>query len=141
VDVEKLRPLPDAQALADRFFLPQESAALRPMAEPEQTAAFFNLWTCKEALAKATGLGLAQSLARFEVSGDADAGVTSVDGDQDLAAQWSLRTFKPAPGYVAAVAVRSPEARFCFRDLAEGEIFPNGEMREAGHARGAAGET
>jgi 4'-phosphopantetheinyl transferase len=123
VDVEKLRPLPGAQRLADRFFLPQESAALRQMPESGRAAAFFNLWTRKEALAKATGQGIAHSLTRFEVSWEAVAVLKSVDGDAQTAAQWSLHAFEPAPGYVAAIAVHSPESQFAIHSF-QSEFCP-----------------
>ena len=117
IDVEKLRPMPDAQRIAERFFSPPESAALKQLSESEQAAVFFNLWTRKEALAKATGLGIAHSLTRFEVTWDGEAAVKAIDGDARQANRWSLRAFNPASGYIAAVAVNSGAARFSFREF------------------------
>lgn len=117
IDVEAIRPMPDALPLAKRFFSAHEAAELQEQPAREQSAAFLNLWTRKEALAKATGLGIANSLARFEVAMGAEANVRTIDGDAGLAAQWSLHSFQPAPGYVAAVAVRSPGARFGFHEF------------------------
>ena len=90
---------------------------LKELPTPEQATAFLNLWTRKEAIAKATGLGIANSLARFEVAFGSEATVKAIDGDARLAAQWSLRSFEPAPGYVAAVAVRSPKAQVTFHQF------------------------
>jgi 4'-phosphopantetheinyl transferase len=117
IDVERVRPMPDALRLAERFFSTAESDVLKELPPPEQGAAFLNLWTRKEALAKATGLGITNSLTRFEVAMGAEAVVQAIDGDARLAAQWTLRSFKPAPGYLAAAAVRSPAAQFVFHEF------------------------
>ena len=117
IDVEIVRPMPDALRLAERFFSTGEIAALNQMAPAEQAGAFLNLWTRKEALAKATGVGIANSLARFEIAPGAEAKVKAIDGDARLAAPWTLHSFTPAPGYIAAVAVRSPGAQFSMREF------------------------
>ena len=102
----------DAQRIAERFFSAGESAQLNSLNEAERTAAFLNLWTRKEALAKATGVGIANSLARFAVTPDEPAAVTAIDGDARLAAQWTLHSFAPASGYLSTVAVHSCQVQF-----------------------------
>ena len=114
IDVETVRPMPDAVRIAERFFSAAESDALKQLPETEQATAFLNLWTRKESLTKGTGLGIANFLARFEVTSGAEAKVKTIDGDPRLAAQWTLHSFQPVPGYLAAVAVRSPGAHFVF---------------------------
>ncbi len=65
VDLESIRER-NSDGVADRFFTPDESAALRALDdESERRRAFFSLWSAKEAFIKATGLGLSQSLASF----------------------------------------------------------------------------
>ena len=117
VDVETVRPMPDALRIAERFFSAAESDALKELPVAEQAAAFLNLWTRKESLAKATGFGIANSLARFAVTWGTQAAVTTIAGDTRQAAQWSLHSFQPAPGYVAAVAIHSPSAQFAFHEF------------------------
>lgn len=117
IDVETMRPMPDALRLAERFCSATESEALSALPVDEQAATFLNLWTRKEAFVKATGLGIVNTLARFEVTMGAEAKVKSIDGDPRLAAQWTLHSFQPAPGYIAAVAVRSPAAQFAFHEF------------------------
>ncbi len=114
VDVEIVRPMPDALQIAKRFFSTAESDALKQLPAAEQANAFLNLWTRKESFVKATGLGIANSLTRFEITSGTEAAVKTIDGDAHLAAQWTLHSFQPAPGYLAAVAVRSPGAQFAF---------------------------
>lgn len=65
VDLEQIRPMPDALALAQRFFAKDEEAWLRQAPEDERDAAFFRCWTCKEAVVKAMGDGLTAPLQSF----------------------------------------------------------------------------
>ena len=117
IDVERERPMPDALQLAERFLSAAESEALRALPAADQAPAFLNLWTRKEAFVKATGLGIMNALTRFEVTLGAEAKVLSIEGDPRLATEWTLHSFQPAAGYVAAVAVRSPAARFTVREF------------------------
>ena len=59
VDIERLRPMDDMEAIARRFFSPPEHAALMALAPGERVAGFFRCWTRKEAYLKAVGEGLA----------------------------------------------------------------------------------
>jgi 4'-phosphopantetheinyl transferase len=106
VDVEFIRPALRDDRLAERFFSPQEAAALRAAPASEQNEAFFNCWTRKEAYIKGRGGGLSISLSSFSVSlapaSMANQPITSHDGFD--ASRWSLRGLDPGGGYVAAVA-------------------------------------
>ncbi|MGW1818019.1 4'-phosphopantetheinyl transferase family protein [Streptomyces sp. NPDC002125] len=57
VDVEAVRPLA-AVAMARRWFVPGEAEWLGALPEHHQCAAYFWLWTHKEAMGKALGTGL-----------------------------------------------------------------------------------
>lgn len=106
IDVEALRPLPDAPALARRFFSAAERAALAAYPEGERERAFYRCWTRKEAYLKAVGDGVAARLDRFDVSLEpADARLLAVDGEPALADTWSLTHIEPGPGYVGALAL------------------------------------
>src|SRR5262249_30459782 len=108
VDVEWIRPLKDMEELVARFFSARESELFRELAASERPAAFFNLWTRKEAMLKATGEGIAGSLSAIEVTllpGE-PARVMRIAGDAQAAAQWSLSELSPVEGFVGAVAVR-----------------------------------
>jgi len=71
-DVEQLRPVPDALALAERHFTRQEAEALAALPAGERERAFLVCWTRKEACLKAIGLGLIVPPDRFEVGVVAD---------------------------------------------------------------------
>ncbi|GAB6066717.1 4'-phosphopantetheinyl transferase superfamily protein [Methylothermus subterraneus] len=65
VDMEILRPLKELERLARRCLAPSEWQAWQALAEEEQLLAFLRFWTCKEALAKASGQGLSIGLSRL----------------------------------------------------------------------------
>lgn len=67
VDVEALRPIEDATALAWRHFTPAEQAAVgQAVDDGARDAAFLRVWTRKEACLKAVGLGLRLAPSSFE---------------------------------------------------------------------------
>jgi 4'-phosphopantetheinyl transferase len=107
VDIERLRPLLDLDALAERVLSPEERRRLHRLPPIERLAGFFNCWTRKEAYLKAIGTGLTGSPARITVSLDsgAPARLERVDGDADAPNRWRLEAMAPDAGYVAAVAV------------------------------------
>lgn len=101
VDVEFCRPMPDAIKLAERFFAPDEAAALRRHVEPALSAAFFRLWTRKEAQLKATGAGITGGLA----------------DTCSLPGPWTVAEFEASPDHPAAVAIRAESMPVSFHDL------------------------
>ena len=106
IDLEILRPMPDAEKIAERFFSANESAALRNLPAAEKQEAFFLCWTRKEAYLKAVGQGLT-GLDDVEVSltpGE-PAKILSISGDILQASRWSLQHLTPTPGCVGALAV------------------------------------
>ncbi len=108
VDIEYLQALPDADQIAARFFAAEEIATFNALPTSQRRQAFFNCWTRKEAYIKAIGKGLSQPLNQFEVSlapGE-PARLLNVEGAPKESSRWSLNAWKPAPGYVAALAVK-----------------------------------
>ena len=67
VDVEVLRPMPDALALAQAHFTRDECAALAALPAALRDRAFLTCWTRKEACLKALGVGLQLAPESFEV--------------------------------------------------------------------------
>jgi 4'-phosphopantetheinyl transferase len=105
VDVERVRSSGKELRLAERFFSPQEVAALRALPSNLQPEAFFRYWTRKEAYIKARGEGLGINLASFSVSfvSDIDAHLPITGHDDPEAARWWLRPLAPGEGYAGAV--------------------------------------
>lgn len=107
VDVERLRPMPRAERIAERFFSPPEIEALAALPTARKVEGFFTCWTRKEAYIKARGDGLGHPLDRFAVTiaPDEPARLSAVgDGDASEVARWSLAGLPAGPGYVAALA-------------------------------------
>src|SRR5581483_5548860 len=118
VDVERIRTVREVEDLVARFFCARENEQFQKLPEAERPGAFFNLWTRKEALLKATGEGIGHRLNQVEVSflrGE-PARLISISGDARTAAEWFLSAFAPADRFVGAVAIQSPELRIrCWR--------------------------
>jgi 4'-phosphopantetheinyl transferase len=108
VDVERIRPMRDADRIAERFFSAREAEAFCKVPPAEQDAAFFSLWTRKEAWLKATGDGISESLSKFEVTflPEDEPRVLAIAGDTAAGAAWSLCALNPASGFVGALAVQ-----------------------------------
>ena len=104
VDVERLRPVDDEDAIVHRYFAPGEMRQYEAVRRPERTAAFFSTWTRKEAFVKAVGSGLQLELSSFEVEVSPHAVCPRLTLAEDQAT-WSLRSFSPRAQYVAAVAL------------------------------------
>jgi 4'-phosphopantetheinyl transferase len=82
VDLEALRPIAGDDAIAAQWFSPAERLLYELLEKP---LGFLYCWTRKEALAKATGEGLAAPARK-------------------VAPSWRLHSFFPLPGFIAAVA-------------------------------------
>lgn len=117
MDVEKMRPLPDAAELTSQLH-PQEQKALMALPPAELQAAFYRCWTRKEAVIKAVGMGLSMSLQSFSVNtGPQESGwIASITANTacgmsaalDATGQWTCRDIKATEGYQCSVAARSP---------------------------------
>jgi 4'-phosphopantetheinyl transferase len=107
VDVEKIRPQPDALKLARRFFSKNEQQQLESLSVKELPSAFFRCWSRKEAYIKARGEGLSLPLNRFDVSAALapSAILLATRPDSTEAQQWVLRDVPVPSEYAAAVAV------------------------------------
>lgn len=94
VDVERVRPLPDMEALARYAFSPSEFAAWRSLPASQRVTGFFTQWTRREAYLKAQGTG-------FGLTHSPGQGRTA---PPEIAPGWQIHDFSPGPGYWAAVA-------------------------------------
>jgi 4'-phosphopantetheinyl transferase len=105
VDLEAVRPLPDLDQIADRFFSQKEKNAYFALDPSDKLVGFFNCWTRKEAFIKALGDGLYFPLDSFDVSlaPNEPARILCAQGMPGDSCGWRLSSFSPAPGFVAAV--------------------------------------
>ena len=108
VDVEAIRPMPDIERVAKRFFCAEETEELMSLPAGQREHGFFLCWTRKEAYIKATGDGLSTPLDAFRVTllPGAAAGMIHLERDLIAAQAWTLHDLALAPGYAAALAYR-----------------------------------
>jgi hypothetical protein len=96
IDIERMRPLPDLDALAAASLGEGEARELEGLAGHERAARFYRFWVRKEALLKARGCGLAVDPREV----DTTRGVTGW--------QWIDASLEPAIAVSVATAERRP---------------------------------
>jgi 4'-phosphopantetheinyl transferase len=95
IDVEYVRPVAEAEQIAQHYFSTQESNILRNLPPDTQDEQFLIYWTRKEAYLKARGEGLT--------------GLETMQSElysSSVPTGWFIQQLRPAPGYVAALAIQ-----------------------------------
>jgi 4'-phosphopantetheinyl transferase len=95
IDVEYVRPVAEAEQIAERYFSAPESNILRNLPPDTQDEQFLIYWTRKEAYLKACGEGLT--------------GLETMRSqlyNSSVPTGWFIQQLRPAPGYVAALAIQ-----------------------------------
>jgi len=107
IDVERVRSDASCVGIAERYFCEGEIAKLKEFPADQQTEAFFDCWTRKEAYVKARGEGLSMPLDSFEVTfgARAPALVTVAAAKPDEIEFWGMYALQGIPGYKAAMVV------------------------------------
>jgi 4'-phosphopantetheinyl transferase len=106
VDVEQVgRGLSELDDIARLYFSSAEQAAYFALPPPERAQAFYRVWTRKEAVAKALGLGMSLPGPSFDVS-LAEPRLLRL-GEDAGPAPWSVIDLDLPPTYVGAVAVQA----------------------------------
>ena len=104
VDVEHMHRKVNADGLSRKFLSAREQAGLAPLTADERRRGFLRLWTCKEAMSKATGDALAAPFRHLDVS--QVGGLTLVAGPPPyVPADWSLHPVAMPEGFLATVAI------------------------------------
>jgi 4'-phosphopantetheinyl transferase len=103
VDVERIRTIDQVQELAEGLFTPDEVAVVQAPDPVASSLVFLSLWTRKEAVLKAMGVGLSGPLDGFTVlTGDGSAVGRPRHAGGELA--YAFAALDGMPGYVGAVA-------------------------------------
>jgi 4'-phosphopantetheinyl transferase len=101
IDLEQIHPVADLAQLTQRFFAPSEHQTIQALPHDQQSAAFFQHWTVKEAILKA----IAQGLGGLET-----VEMTFAQGQPQLIQApeveniWDVRSFIPEPEFMGAIA-------------------------------------
>jgi len=101
-------------ALARRYFTPAEYAALASLPRSRLPSAFLELWSCKEAVVKALGRGIAFGLHRLGFGWAADgtvSGLREIDPEAGNPDEWQVVRLVPGAGLSGALAWRGPPRR------------------------------
>jgi 4'-phosphopantetheinyl transferase len=105
VDVENVEDRTVSMDIADRFFAPEEAAALAQVPGELQQERFFEYWTFKESYIKARGMGLSLPLEKFAFHYPGDRLVRiAIHADlMDDPHRWHFWQLRPTPKYLLAV--------------------------------------
>ncbi len=116
VDIEADHPVQDALQIARTVLHPSECDWISRHGRDTQSAAFLRVWVRKEAVAKANGQGLAQSLASWSVLTPLHGLGTVVDLEcrQQV---WRVHELKAPPGHFVALAAACRDADVELRQL------------------------
>lgn len=107
VDIERIRPLPEAEDIARQFFTSLEQTKIKQLPAADRAEGFLRFWTLKEAYLKASGTGIVQDLSKPDVSWslETSAGTFGSKANEQEVEFWTLKTERPWPGYVGAIAI------------------------------------
>jgi 4'-phosphopantetheinyl transferase len=104
VDVERVDRRVNADGLSRKFLTDHERAMLAPLGADERRKVFLRLWTCKEAMSKATGDALSAPFRRLDVQ--LLPGLALLAGPPPYApAHWRLIAADAGDTLIATVAV------------------------------------
>jgi 4'-phosphopantetheinyl transferase len=117
IDVEKLLPLEDRDALLRQFFHAKEEQEIISLSEQESQLAFYNCWTRKEAILKATGEGLSTDSKSFYAGSYFSHEDSQLQLPPNYPVTWNLWDFVPEPGYMASIAMPANESRLTFYSI------------------------
>jgi 4'-phosphopantetheinyl transferase len=112
VDLELVRSDLDMNLIAARFFTPAEHELIGRLKGASRQAAFFRIWTRKEAYSKAIGTGLAQRGSLLvDVLAESPGPCTTPTSLQVGTGQWSVIDVDVACDYAAAVVTEGTQWR------------------------------
>ncbi len=106
VDIEHCRPIADGD-LPDQCLTTAERTALSALEPARRLAAFYRLWTLKEAFLKATGDGLSRPMSSVEFDIAPDGPLRLVGDQKPVSGEncWDFLEFTPGPQFLGTVVV------------------------------------
>lgn len=120
VDVEHIRDFPELEAVAWEFLSDEAFATVVTLPTEQRLEAFYNVWTGKEAYAKAIGYGLRYSIRQVHIPiipARTPLILPVADKLSDALSTWQVFTFRPLTGYAASVATDANISRITIRSF------------------------
>ncbi|MEO6695102.1 MAG: 4'-phosphopantetheinyl transferase superfamily protein [Ignavibacteria bacterium] len=118
IDVERIREMPDALQIANRFFSLDEYIALKEINNEQMNYTFFNCWTRKESFIKAIGEGLTYPLENFSVSskpGD-EPRILWLKNKENEVNHWALHNVEIGNEHIASLSIRNKNKKIVYLD-------------------------
>jgi 4'-phosphopantetheinyl transferase len=106
VDLERLDSIAEIASIADQFFSAIETSRISRSPQNQRVRTFLSYWTCKEALAKAIGVGMSCAMTDHEFNFDASGQPHWANAN--LSRHWSLRTVRLDAEYAISFAIAGP---------------------------------
>ena len=111
IDIEREDRRVSADGLARKFLTERERAEIAPLASDVRRQRFLRLWTCKEAMSKATGDELSAPFRHMDVTLDGDPRLVAGPPPYTPAA-WQLVAAATPPDLIATLAIwRQPQQK------------------------------
>ena len=117
VDIEKEDPHFPIKEIAARYFCEREKNEIARADDKTDRAMFFQLWTAKEAVTKATALGLSLELSKVEIGLDPLRVLALEVSPSATGVDWRLLSFCPAEGYRGTLALTAEPLQLEYRSL------------------------
>jgi 4'-phosphopantetheinyl transferase len=105
IDIEQVRDLKDYQKISERFFSKKENQAVLKEPIKNQIKTFFQIWTRKEALIKASGKGLFQNLNSFSTIYSKNAKTKKITLDPNQT--FILQDIQAATNFKSAICIKN----------------------------------
>lgn len=115
IDIEAIKPRSSLDSLAARCFSSRELHDWQQLPLEHRSAAFYTLWTKKEAFVKAVGRGIALGLEQCEVQLQAGGQLNAIPTEFGVASDWRVTELGAAEQYAAALV--TPSYHFKLRQL------------------------
>lgn len=93
VDIEQCTPRKNLAAMVDKCFAEEEKNYWLRLPTSQQTLAFYQFWTRKEAFVKATGRGIALGLKYCVINPDNQRELARIPEKYGLASDWLIQDF------------------------------------------------
>lgn len=112
VDIEQTKDTRDLLGIAESYYHPDEFAQLQQQPANEQMRYFYRLWTLKEAVLKALGVGISAGLENlnFSLGEKISVKLSPALHQQSVTDKWQFHQWQLPDGSYCALAAASPES-------------------------------